>query len=232
MVAQSMDVENSRTQFENQNEEYNRKKLDSIVPCDEVVFEADDIEQNSCLLESSFEVPFWFSNEDKVHIRQIFDLYSRFLKLAEKQRNRIREPKIFIGRIKRMKMGGDGFTTLDKVELFKRAWVSPGTSFPTESTQYLVTNWSEDGLPISFFSMKKSTYRTQIENQKTPTSYLFALPVFNSNVDFDFFVSKDDQQVTYAPTSPLLTSHRYWYDSFIPQQIKSLQMQSIRNQLL
>jgi len=183
---------------------------------DEIIFE-DEVEESKSIT----TVPFWFGNEDKDQLRIINMKYYRSLHLEEEKKRLIRQPEPFIGRVTRSQVNnGDTFTTLDIVEIYRRAILNPSDVMPFERKLHLLTCWSyEDGLPISFTSLvEKETLKLWqdklIKNVKSST--LMCRPEYG-NKEYSFTVSQNPlEEMTYAPTSLKTTEQRSWYEQYVP----------------
>jgi len=162
------------------------------------------------------QIPWWFTHEDKDQIKCILEYYNQYLCLEQKCKSRIREPKLFVGRVKRIPVEGGIFTTLDRVDIFRKALVGPGIPLPIDSSVYLLTCWStEEGIPTSCYQVEnKSKFRASCENLPQDPSYLFALPKMQCSNDFEFCSSLQDREITYW-VSALGSLQRYWYGEYM-----------------
>lgn len=142
----------------------------------------------------------------------IFSAYADRLKLALCNHSRIREPKLFVGCIKRQAVANCGstqWTTLDEVTVFTREKVAFGLPMPKSFTRMLLTVWhAEDGVPVRQHSVKSSVCRRYwlARVQGTP-SFLYALPDAQDPRDqlFKYHASEEDEPVGYAPLSNRVT---------------------------
>jgi len=204
----------SKRRFQNDCELYlNFDYTDS--DSDEIIFE-DGVEENNSII----TVPFWFGNEDKDQLRIINAKYYRNLHLEEEKKRLIRQPEPFVGRVTRSQVdNGDIFTTLDVVEIYRRAIRNPSDILPFERKLDLLTCWSyEDGLPISFASLRENTLHLWKDKliKGVKSSTLVCLPEYG-NKEYSFGVSQNPLEViTYAPSSLKTTERRGWYEQYVP----------------
>jgi hypothetical protein len=170
---------------------------------------------NSPCYSSHHSTMFWFSNEEPEHVQSIFSFYFKILKLDKCSTK-------FIGRIKRMCMTNeciedirntsltseylgqlDELYTLDELSVFYRDLVPYGSIIPFCTKKYCITSWSLDGLPQTIdliedmAKVKALLDKSSYANHCQVVSYLFCLPIFNSN-EFTYFCSCSDQQVTFS----------------------------------
>lgn len=190
---------------------------------DEVVFEDYDGEAVAEPHEK-IETPFWFGNEDRCQIKSIIGSYCSFLKVDEDRKKRIREPEPFVGRVKRVVVYDDEgeFTTMDKVEIFKRSKVPPGTVMPLVKSSCVLTNWStEDGVPTQFYLLDKKEMQDLWEDRAVPgasVSFLLCMPDFDSPwKEYDYSVSHEVQEVTHSPRST--KCEETMYAKYIPEDL-------------
>jgi len=156
------------------------------------------------------KLPFWYAAEDSEHIAKIVKEYSREIteKDADDRTSCIRDCRrlpTFIGRVQRIpvfdKNSLDDFTTLDKIEIFRRD-IRPCGSYTTWiMSRHVVTSWDNDGMPDNFIilSNKKQIkeWRSKIIS-KYPISFIYCLPVFQSKTAFQYSVEKEKHEVGYA----------------------------------
>jgi len=155
------------------------------------------------------ELPFWYAAEDSEHIAKIVKEYSREIKVDEDDRTSCmrdcRRLPTFIGRVRRIpvfdKNSLDDFTTLDKIEVFRRD-IRPCGSYTTWMTsRHVVTSWDNDGMPDNFIILSNKNqikeWRSKII-KKYPISFIYCLPVFQSKTAFQYSVEKEKHEVGYA----------------------------------
>lgn len=135
-------------------------------------------------------------------------MYSERLQLTLRNNTRIREPKLFVGSIKRQAVSNCGstkWTTLDEVSVFKRDKVAFGLTMPLAFTRTLLTVWDVDeGLPATQYSLKTiANRRYWLARVQGSPSFLYALPDAQDphDVAFRYHVSDDDEVVGYAAVS-------------------------------
>lgn len=170
---------------------------------------------NSPCYSSHNSTMFWFSNEEPEHAQSIFSFYVKILKIDKSSIK-------FIGRIKRMCMTNecienirnaslttehlgqlDELYTLDELSIFHRHLLPYGSSIPFDTKKHCITSWSLDGLPQTIDliedmeKVKALLGKSSYANHCQVVSYLFCLPIFNSN-EFTYFSSCYDQQVTFS----------------------------------
>lgn len=138
----------------------------------------------------------------------IFHVYAERLQLTLRNNTRIREPKLFVGSIKRQPVsncGSSNFTTLDEVSVFTREKVPFGLSMPFAFSRMLLTVWdAEEGLPSMQYSLKSTANRRYwLARVHGAPSFLYALPDAQDPKDeaFRYHTSDDDEVVGYAPIS-------------------------------
>jgi len=159
------------------------------------------------------KLPFWYEAEDEEHLQKIVEEYKREIKATEETDqlrlsglvDRRRLPT-FIGRIRRVPVfdrdsSFDDFTTLDKIDIFRRD-IRPCGSITTRIlTRYVVTSWDDDGMPENFviLSDKKQAKEWRTKTiEKYPVSYIYCLPVWQSQTAFQYSVEKEKHDVGYA----------------------------------
>jgi len=181
------------------------------------------------------EVPFWYEAEDTEHLSKIFAEYTREVKPEEvgscgvcpllKDRRRLPS---FIGRIKRIPVFDkdvstfDEFTTLDKIEIFRRDIRPCGSCTTWLGSRYVVTSWDDDGMPENFVVLHKKeevkVWRTKaIKNN--PVSYIYCNPVWESDVAFQYSVEKEKHDVGYA-------NQPFNYTQYLPKDLLGLHDES------
>jgi len=181
------------------------------------------------------EVPFWYEAEDTEHLSKIFAEYTREVKPEEvgscgvcpllKDRRRLPS---FIGRIKRTPVfdkdvsSFDEFTTLDKIEIFRRDIRPCGSCTTWLGSRYVVTSWDDDGMPENFVVLHKKeevkVWRTKaIKNN--PVSYIYCNPVWESDVAFQYSVEKEKHDVGYA-------NQPFNYTQYLPKDLLGLHDES------
>lgn len=133
-------------------------------------------------------------------------MYADRLKLPLRNHSRIREPKLFVGCIKRQAVsncGSTNWTTLDEVSVFTREKMAFGLPMPLSFTRMMLTVWdSKEGLPAKQFSLKSNTNRRYwLARVQGVPSFLYALPDAQDRRDetFIYHTSEDDEAVGYAP---------------------------------
>jgi len=157
--------------------------------------EDNDLDNSSC-----HDVPFWFSHEEADQINEIMNSYTVTLKLDEEIKSCIRAPPPFVGRVQRIHVDNDLFTTLDQVSIYKRELTPLGITLPAVRDVWLLTSWDvEEGLPLRFFEINKDSllefWQTKAIGEH---SYLYCRPVYNTKQGWDFTVSPQDTPITYA----------------------------------
>lgn len=173
-------------------------------------------------LPSKPSLPFWYGSEEPKQLQAIFQVYSNFLKLHEEAKKCIREPIPFVGRIKRMKVLNSTFTTIDRVDVYKRCLVPPESPIPIHKTFWILTNWSqEEGLPTQLFLLQENTksyWKERIEKE-IPPSFLVCLPTFSKN-DFHYLVLDEELTLIYSYSQQHPFLHHSFYNPYIPEELR------------
>jgi len=171
-------------------------------------------------------LPFWYEAEDSEHLRKIVEEYKREIHFDEEidqmrssglvDRRRL---PTFVGRIRRIPVldrdSFDDFTTLDKVEIFRRDIRPCGSCTTWLTSHYMVTSWDEDGMPDNFvvLSDKKQVKEWRTKTiQKYPVSYIYCLPVWQSQTAFEYSVEKEKHDVGYA-------NQPFNYSQYLPKDL-------------
>jgi len=166
-------------------------------------------------------LPWWYGNEDEPQLARIFQYYERQLKLLHccyhHQLSELKDARRlahFVGRIERRSVRASTFTTLDKIEIFRRDIRPIGSTVSLMEELHVLTVWDEEcGLPA------KCTLLTTQEKQywqsqciKHPISYLYCLPVWESKTGFKFSVACEKHSVGYA-------DQPFHYTPYIPRHL-------------
>lgn len=148
------------------------------------------------------DAPFWYSYEDTDQISEILNSYTETLKLDEEIKSCVRAPPPFIGRVQRIQVDNDLFTTLDQVSIYKRELLPLGMALPAIRDVWLLTSWdAEEGLPLRFFEISKDSLIEFWQSKAIGEhSNLYCRPVYHTKHGWDFGVSHDDTPITYAST--------------------------------
>lgn len=187
----------------------------------EIIFEDSEEEKKN---EKTIKLlPFWFGNEDKDQIKYIADCYYRKLNLIEEKKRCIRQPEPFVGRITRNKVENqESFTTLDKVEIYRRSLVSPGSKMPFVRTENMLTIWSfDEGFPLQISRLDNKelrAWRAQLSEDAKP-SYLLCLPECGST-GYSYSVTEQCTEVTYSPDTLFNVEKSNWYEEYIPPELR------------
>lgn len=184
-----------------------------------------DIEDRNDLEEEPIiaSTPFWFGNEEPKQIQMIFQSYSNHLKVTEQAKSCIREPIPFVGRIHRTKVRNDVFTTLDKVDIYRKTTIPPESVFPVNRTCWVLTTWSDqDGLPLQHTSLNAESKYEWKEQEIGDESFLVCAP-FYSSVDYHYLVLQEEYELSYhTPHHP--SFQLFLYDVFIPEDLRHPQL--------
>jgi len=193
---------------------------------DDCIFQFDEQSKPHKKKSRNVKPPFWYESEDAEHLRKIIDEYSREVNATDeidKMRtsgliDRRRLPT-FVGRIRRTPVldrdSIDDFTTLDKVDIFRRDIRPCGSCTTLMTVHYYVTSWDEDGMPDNFVILNKKQFK-EWKNKKTiekyPISYIYCLPVWQSQTAFEYSVEKEKHDVGYA-------GQPFNYTQFLPKNL-------------
>jgi len=171
-----------------------------------------DVEQSNC-----HDVPFWFSYEEADQINEIMNSYTATLQLDEEIKSCVRAPPPFVGRVQRIHVNNDLFTTLDQVSIYKREPMPLGVTLPAVRDVWLLTSWdAEDGLPLRFFEINKDSLLEFWQSRATGQySYLYCRPVYNTKREWDFAVSPQETPITYASS---LHSPAQLFTMYLPKR--------------
>jgi len=165
--------------------------------------------------------PFWYSHEDTAQISAIIDSYSATLKLDQERESCIRAPMPFIGRVKRVQVDNDLFTTLDQISIYQRDFRPLGVSLPFNRDVWLLTSWDvEDGTPLRSFEIPTDALLGFWQARSHGEfSYMFCCPMYHTKSDWKFEVLKDDYPVLWA--SPLYSATKS-FNLYLPKSLKSI----------
>jgi len=155
----------------------------------------DELAQSNC-----HDAPFWFSYEEADQINEIMNSYTTTLQLDEEIKSCVRAPPPFVGRVQRIHVNNDLFTTLDHVSIYQRDLVPLGTTLPAVRDVWLLTSWDvEEGLPLRFFEINKDSLLEFWQSRAIGEhSYLYCRPVYNTKHQWDFAVSPQETPITYT----------------------------------
>jgi len=182
----------------------NQEELESLDDDEE-----EDEEVSFELQEEEVKTPFWFSNEEPAHIKQIIELYASKLNISLERKRFSRAPMSFVGRIKRNKVrGGNQFTSLDEVQIYQRDMLPiPTAVMKLVETVYFITSWeSEDGVPINFCKINTARYKSFWQERVVKDaviSYLYCMPVFESETQYEYEVTQFEHDVSYSKSDEL-----------------------------
>jgi len=251
---QAQNHEEEEEEIEDQEEEEMEEEEEEEEEEDQVEGSDDDLEQNSedteeeedqfdqesepseSITEEQVIPPFWFAHEDDDHIKAIFNLYSKHIKIEEipVESNNGRSPQLFVGSVKRTALRNCGdFMTLDEVRVYKKLAIPPGVPLPIEQKILLLTSWNEEGLPwqISSATLSMKTFWSQ---RAVEVSYLIRFPSRSQRDEDDFVVAQADLEVTYSQNcgtklcyEPYLTDFKndsYFLEN-LPYQLENLQLE-------
>jgi len=195
---------------------------DSDVDC---IFQFDEQSKPHKKKSRYVKLPFWYESEDTEHLRKIVDEYSREINATDEiDKMRIsglidrRRLPTFIGRIRRTPVFDrdsiDDFTTLDKVDIFRRDIRPCGSCTTLMTVHYFVTSWDEDGMPDNFVVLNKNQVNEWKNKtiEKYPVSYIYCLPVWQSQTAFEYSVEKEKHDVGYA-------GQPFNYTQFLPKNL-------------
>jgi len=193
---------------------------------DDCIFQFDEQSKPHKKKSRNTKPPFWYESEDAEHLRKIVDEYSREINATDEiDKMRIsglidrRRLPTFVGRIRRTPVidrdSIDDFTTLDKVDIFRRDIRPCGSCTTLMTVHYYVTSWDEDGMPDNFVILNKKQFK-EWKNKKTiekyPISYIYCLPVWQSQTAFEYSVEKEKHDVGYA-------GQPFNYTQFLPKNL-------------
>jgi len=170
------------------------------------------------------KVPFWYAAEDAGHIAKIVEEYCRELKESDPNRTAMtdcRRLPTFIGRVRRIpvfdnnSLDDDAFTTLDKIEFFRRDIRPCGLYTTFMESRHVVTSWNDDGMPDNIIILKN---KNQVQEWRLksitqfPISFIYCLPVWESKTAFQYSVEKEKHEVGYA-------NQPFTYTQYIPKNL-------------
>ncbi|KAL0481406.1 ribosome-recycling factor [Acrasis kona] len=155
--------------------------------------------------------PFWFGNEEGEHLQTIINYYTNFLRLNENRPASSREPRQFIGKIKRRSLETNKgfFVTVDDIFVYQYAMRNWGQVMPLVKTINVMTEWNSlDGIPL-FQTRCDESKAKQADTRVKPIYYL---PLFGCGYfeDTQFACSRgkdEDSQVGYADEFNQLLQH-------------------------
>jgi len=164
------------------------------------------------------DTPFWFSYEDRDQICEIIDSYSKTLELDKERESCVRAPPPFVGRVKRVRVDNDLFTTLDKVSIYLRDVRPLGITLPFSRDAWLLTSWDvEEGIPLRSFIIKQDSlvdfWRSRSQGDY---SYLYCRPIYHNKTAWQFEVSASDSPIVYA--SPHYSA-THSFNLYLPKQV-------------
>jgi len=142
---------------------------------------------------------FWFGAEDPIHVKQIMGHYSKRV-IPERPQNS-RAPLEFVGCVKRQRICTDsGLQTLDEVEVFERKMVPMGVTQRLTRTLVFCTLWDvEDGFPVELREVSSSEADSMRKSlSSAPPSYLYALPVYDTDSEFEYCCRSESREVSCA----------------------------------
>jgi len=209
------DCEESYDEQDLQNEDEEEEDDDdeaSLYDSNDSEEEESDVSPSNC-----HDTPFWYSYEDSDQINGIFNSYTETLKLDEEIKSCVRAPPPFIGRVQRIQVVNDLFTTLDQVSIYKRELMPLGMALPAIRDVWLLTSWDvEEGLPLRFFEINKDSLLEFWQGKAIGEhSNLYCRPVYNTKHGWNFGVSHEDTPITYA--SPLHSTDQL-FTMYLPKR--------------
>jgi len=142
---------------------------------------------------------FWFGAEDPTHVKQIMAYYSKQV-IPERPQNS-RAPLEFIGCVKRQRICTDsGLQTLDEVEVFERKMVPMGVTQRLTRAFVFCTSWDiDDGFPVDLRELSSSEAGSMRQRlSSAPPSYLYALPVYDTDSEFEYCCRSESREVSCA----------------------------------
>jgi len=165
------------------------------------------------------DTPFWFSYEDTDQICGILNSYSKTLDLEEERKSCVRAPPPFIGKVKRVQVDADLFTTLDQVSIYLRDVRPLGISLPFSRDEWLLTSWDvAEGVPLRSFRIKdESLIEFWQSRAHGDVSYLYCRPVYHTKSCWEFEVSSYDLPVVYA--SPFYSA-THSFNLYLPKRVE------------
>jgi len=189
---------------------------------EEGYFNLDDDEEEDSK-DEDFKTPFWFGNEDSDQIKGILDEMTILLHLDKEIKQCTRQPKPFIGCIRRRKVHHSfQFATLDEIQIFALETVPYGKNIPIKRTAKYLTNWDADeGLPIHSEPLKSSTARFWEERVCGATNYIYCLPIAHRNIKTSN-LNRVDQEFVYKssscdqPSIGYYSANSFSYEAFVP----------------
>jgi len=166
------------------------------------------------------DTPFWFSHEEPDQITEIIKSYTETLKLDLEMKECVRAPPPFVGRVKRIQVDNDLFTTLDQVSVYLRDVKPLGISLPFSRDVWLLTSWDvEDGIPIRSFEISKDSLLEFWQSRSHGAySYLYCRPIYHTKCDWEFEASSSDTPVVYASS---LYSPTRSFSPYLPNRTPS-----------
>jgi len=167
------------------------------------------------------KTPIWYDNEEPYHLTKIVNEYNRELKTFVEDNNicsRLKDCRRlpnFIGRIKRIPVESDQpldeFTTLDKIDIFRRDVRPCGSTTTWIKSTFVLTSWDKDGMPDNFVTLSDeiSDWK-QRAIESIPITFIYCLPVWQSKIEFQYTVEKEKHDVGYA-------NQPFNYGPFLPK---------------
>jgi len=167
-------------------------------------------------------LPWWYLNEEPVHLTKIFGFYTRHLQIDEERFLKdARHLSNFIGRIERIPVYDNGFTTLDKVDVFRRDIRPLGSTVSHMEEKYVLTKWDyENGLPLKMTTLQDDQREKWqgLAVKDYPVSYLYCQPVWQSKTKFEFSVKPEKHDIGYA-------NEPFHYEPYIPRYLRCFSCQ-------
>jgi len=165
--------------------------------------------------------PFWFAQEEPVHVSITIGHYFNFMKIQNAcPLSDCRRLPCFVGRVERCPVRSSvGFKTLDRVAVFRRDIRQIGSALTLIEEKWVRTSWDiECGLPLNS-KMKaldeKKTKKWKKRILDLPSSFMYCLPVWESKTEFKFFVETEEHDVSYA-------DQPFNYTPYIPNALLAL----------
>ncbi|KAL9642062.1 hypothetical protein ABK040_004111 [Willaertia magna] len=161
--------------------------LDSVLHHPKV----DGTHLNRCKLctddDDNFHLPFWFGNEEPIHVKRSLQSYSNFLQLNKNRSFNSRRPLEFIGKVTRnpieiLEDEQKLLKTIDQIEIYECIQAYKyGLESKLLKTIYLITLYDYiEGLPISHSKLKSKSLPCTCRNNCS-TSYLYCFQQFTLN---------------------------------------------------
>jgi len=188
---------------------------------EEGYFTFDDDEEDDKEAED-FKTPFWFGHEDTDQIKGIIDEMTTLLQLDKEAGQCTRQPKPFIGCIRRRKVHHSfQFATLDEIQIFTLETVPYGKNIPLKRTAKYLTNWdAEEGLPIHAEPLRSTAARFWEERVCGNANYIYCLPVAHRSIKTSN-IYRADQEFVYKrgidqPSIGYYSANAFSYEAFVP----------------